>query len=471
MKQFIFVCFLLSVVALSADAQTDSLLRAQIDSLIARELSPESHVGVAIYDLHEKRDLYAYQAEKLSRPASTMKLLTAITLLSLPDRDAPFATALYHTGVIARDTLFGDVYIKGGFDPEFADEDMDTLVAALDTLPISHITGAIYGDVSMKDSLYFGSGWIWDDNPAAYQPYLSPLMFNKGKITVSVRPAAVRGEPIEVNCTPLSSYYTVYNDALTRTPSAGRFRITRRWLDESNDILITGNLYERRSAELNLASSHDFFMHTFVERLNARGIASPTTYAFAECPPDSLLTLVVQTETPMQEALNEMLKESDNLNAEAFLYRIGVQYSGHRHVSANDGLKAVRDLITQLGYDPKRYPLADGCGLSNYDFLSPELLVAFLRYAYNDTEIFQRLYKALPTAGIDGTLENRMKGTAAYRRIQAKTGTVTGISTLAGYAQTRSGRQLAFAIMNQNFLSASSARRLQDALCAFLCEL
>lgn len=73
---------------------------------------------------------------------------------------------------IERDTLKGNLYVVGGFDPEFDDEAMDSLVSAVRAFPISVIDGQVYGDVSMKDSLYWGSGWAWDDNPEAYQPYL-----------------------------------------------------------------------------------------------------------------------------------------------------------------------------------------------------------------------------------------------------------------------------------------------------------
>ena len=90
----------------------------------------------------------------------------------------------------------------------------------------------------------------------------------------------------------------------------------------------------------------------------------------------------------------------DSLNAEAMLCRLGVQSSGKKRVSAEDGLSAVRMLIKEMGYNPDRYNLADGCGLSNYNYISPELLVSFLRYAYSRTDVFPKLYKALPIGDV-----------------------------------------------------------------------
>ena len=134
------------------------------DRLAYQKMLPEaSEVGISVYDLTAKKPLYDYRAEKLSRPASTMKLLTAITALSRPDADEPFRTEVWHDGVIERDTLQGNLYVVGGFDPEFDSQAMDSLIGEVITFPFSVINGQVYGDVSMKDSLYWGHGWAWDD--------------------------------------------------------------------------------------------------------------------------------------------------------------------------------------------------------------------------------------------------------------------------------------------------------------------
>ena len=355
---------------------------SRIDSLIKKMLPEASEVGISVYDLTAKKSLYNYRAEKLSRPASTMKLLTAITALSRPEANEPFRTEVWHDGVIEHDTLQGNLYVVGGFDPEFDSQSMDSLIEEVITFPFSVINGQVYGDVSMKDSLYWGSGWAWDDTPAGYQPYLSPLMFCKGTVQVSVVPSTVQGDTASVSCQPVSSYYTVTNQTKTRTSSAGKFSFTR-----------------------------------------------------------------------------------DNLNAEAFLCRLGAQATGKKQVAAEDGIVEIMKLIRRLGHDPKDYKIADGCGLSNYNYLSPALLVDFLKYAYSQTEVFQMLYKSLPVGGVDGTLKFRMKGTPAFRNVHAKTGSFTAINALAGYLKMKNGHEVAFAIMNQNVLSAAKARAFQDKMC------
>lgn len=446
--------------------ETNSL-SSQLDTLIKYQLPAGSNVSVSAYDLTANKVLYDYQADKLSRPASTMKLLTTITALARPEADEPFRTEVWYKGVIERDTLKGDIYVVGGFDPEFDDEALDSLVGSVVRLPFSVVQGRIYGDVSMKDSLYWGSGWLWDDTPHSFQPYLSPLMLDKGVVTVTAFPGA-QGDTARLECTP-SSYYTLANTTKTRTPSAGRFRVSRNWLENGNELAVSGNVDGRRTGTVNIYSSQDFFMHTFLERLRAKGIHCLSDYSFREFQKDSVSVRMASYSTSVQAVVNRIMKESDNLNAEALLCRLGAQFMGGRHVSAADGLSAVRQLIGKLGYLPDRYNLADGCGLSNYNYISSELLVAFLKFAYSRTDVFQKLYKALPIGGVDGTLKNRMrKGTPSYKNVHAKTGSFTAINCLAGYLKANNGHHIAFAIMNQNVLSGREARKFQDAVCDML---
>ncbi|MEG1563536.1 MAG: D-alanyl-D-alanine carboxypeptidase/D-alanyl-D-alanine-endopeptidase [Bacteroides sp.] len=443
---------------------------SSLDSLIAKWLPAGSDVGISVYDLTKQQSIYTYRDRQLSRPASTLKLLTTITALSRPDAEKPFCTEVWYKGVIAHDTLQGDLYVIGGFDPEFDEKEMTALVKDVSALRFSVIKGRVYGDVSMKDSLYFGNGWMWDDMPFAYQPYLSPLMFAKGSITVIATPATKRGEAAHLHLKPVSSYYTVTNKTQTRTPAAGKFFLTREWLKEKNRIIVGGNVEHRNREQVNVHSSQNFFLHTFLEQLRSEGIEVTDGYAFADFQKDSASVFLTRWETPMQTVVQEMLKKSDNLNAEAVLYRIGAQASGKKRVSATEGITEIQKLASQLGHNPDEYNLADGCGLSNYDYLSPAMLVDFLKYAYSRTDIFRKLYKALPIAGVDGTLRNRMKGTKAYKKVYAKTGSYTAINALAGYLKAANGHDVAFAILHQNVLSEEKARELQDNVCKWLCQ-
>ncbi len=468
---------------LASAQQADSVaaLASRIDTLLKYGLPAGANAGLCIYDLTAGRTLYEYQADKLSRPASTMKLMTAITALSQQGIGEPFRTELWTCGRIVGDTLKGDLYAVGGFDPELDEAGLKELIGGLTEKGIRVLDGRIVGDVSMKDSLYWGAGWLWDDTPAAFQPYLSPLMLNKGVLQVTLRPAG-QGMAARVGCSPASTYYTLDNRTRSLTSAAGPLLVDRNWLENGNCVVLRGNVQSAVIRSLNLFDSGRMFMHVFVERLLEAGIrcmavadstreAIAAACSFGELPHDSLAVRLARHETPMQTVLNVMLKESDNLNAEAMLFRTGVLATGKRHISAADGLDAMRTLIRKIGLNPSHYKLADGCGLSHYDYLSPELLVGMLRYAYSRTDIFAPLYKALPVSGVDGTLKHRMgQNSPAFRQVHAKTGSYTGINALAGYLKTKGGHWVAFAIMTQNVLSARRTRDFQNAVCESLCS-
>jgi D-alanyl-D-alanine carboxypeptidase/D-alanyl-D-alanine-endopeptidase (penicillin-binding protein 4) len=173
---------------------------------------------------------------------------------------------------------------------------------------------------------------------------------------------------------------------------------------------------------------------------------------------------------PIEEVLKQMMKESDNLCAESMFYHMAMKHTQQKRVSDNDGSDAINHFIKeQLGLNPDYYNIVDGSGVSLYNYISSRLLLEYLEYAYYHADIFQPFYESLPIAGVDGTLEHRMKKSKAYNNVHAKTGTVTGVSALAGYAKAPNGHQLAFAIINQNVMKSRQARAWQDKVCDILC--
>lgn len=470
MKKFLYLTITTLLIAVAHPAYAQTQLKDKLDKLVNEKLPPESEVGICVYDLTARQHVYSYRDKKLCRPASNMKILTVLTSLSSEDADVPFRTYAWYKGNIANNTLYGDIYIVGGYDPRFDEERMDSLVNRIASFPFTNIQGKIYGDVSMKDSLYWGAGWSWDDTPYYYQPYLTPLMFSKGIVEVVAKPG-VAGDTASLKITPASSFYKVKNETQTRTADAGKFTVTRNWLENKNDIVVSGNVEGKRTGTVNMYPTQDFFMHVLTEKLVNKGIYCDTAYEYAEFVPDSSAVLMACLEQPIDKVLEDIMKESDNMATEALLCKLTSNLTGKKKVSTEEGLEFIEALIERVGHDPKNYQLGDACGLSDYNSISPALLVDLLKYAYADTELFQKFYTSLPIGGVDGTLKNRMrKGTKAYMNINAKTGSISGISTLSGYAKASNGHILAFSIMNQNTLTSAKARAFQDLVCNALCE-
>ena len=173
----------------------------------------------------------------------------------------------------------------------------------------------------------------------------------------------------------------------------------------------------------------------------------------------------------MPAIIKEALKESNNLFAEAMFLQMGrIKYP--KEIKFKDAAKFLQDFVSRkFGMYTASFNIVDGCGLSMYDMCSPMFIVDMLTLIYRDTDLFPILYKSLPISGVDGTLKTRLNDKSTLNKVHAKTGSVTGSCTLAGYVHTADGRDLAFCIMNEGAVKMAPSRKVQDKICSVLCEL
>ena len=357
-------------------------LSKRLDSLLSDPLLKTSEVGITVYDLTAGKSLFRYQDEKLYRPASVEKIVTGVTALARLGSDFTYETKLKMKGVVQNDTLHGSLYVVGGFDPLFMVEDMDSMVQSLTDRGIRYVTDSLVADLSMTDSLYWGSGWSWDDAPFEFQPYLSPLLLNRGCVQVKAFPQQ-KGEVPIVECLPASSYYKVENRAVSRDPQAGKFKVNRNWMEQGNRILLQGNVERTTSKYVSMHRGDAFFMHVWKERLQQQGISVPQKVHYLTdslAVPDSLC-LLFEVKRPLKKVLHEAMKESDNLCAESMFYQLASKGTGCSRVGAEQAVKIIQQFIQQeLQLNPKNYKIADGSGVSLYNYVSPQLLMACLKY-------------------------------------------------------------------------------------------
>lgn len=167
------------------------------------------------------------------------------------------------------------------------------------------------------------------------------------------------------------------------------------------------------------------------------------------------------------KVLQPMMKKSDNLCAECIYYHCGALYQ-KPYATERDAARLVQQFIDRCNLVIDDYQIADGSGLSLYNYVSPELLVEALRLIYNSENVFDTFKATLPVMGVDGTLRKRNRGTSAANQVFAKTGTVNGVSSLSGYAMAPDGHLLAFAIINQGVLTSDEGKAFQDRICLAL---
>lgn len=362
-------------------------MQSQLDSMMRDPLLDYTQLGLMVWDLTDDCQLFGMNQRQLLRPASTMKLVTAITALDYLGTNYHYTTSLYYKGDITDHTLQGNLYCVGGLDPSFSYGDLDAFAQSVKQQGIDTICGSIIADNTLKDTLKWGEGWCWDDD----NPTLSPLL-----------------------------------------------------VDRKDNFLLQF---------INALSRYDIVLQDITIR---------------EGKVDEDAILLSQHKTSIDQILLRMMKDSDNLYAESMYYQIA-SHSNHPG-KALYAQRQEKALMERAGLNSSRYKLADGSGLSLYNYLSAECLLRLLRYAYQHKPIYQHLLPSLPVAGEDGTLKKRMLDTHAEGNVQAKTGTLTGIISLAGYCTASNGHRLCFAIINQGALSGKAARSFQDKICDILCE-
>ena len=216
-----------------------------------------------------------------------------------------------------------------------------------------------------------------------------------------------------------------------------------------------------------LIDRKDDFTYRFSRQLEEMGVTLNGSTGERQLPTDAqLLTTCTHS---IRQVLHRMMKQSDNLYAESMFYQLAAN-GGTRWASAKMARQYENALFSRLGLNPRDYNVADGSGLSLYNYVSTELEVKLLRYAYQRSDIYDAYLEALPIASVDGTLKKRMRGTAAAGNVRAKTGTVKGVSSLAGYLTASNGHLLCFSIINNGGLSNGPMRNLQNKICVALCQ-
>jgi D-alanyl-D-alanine carboxypeptidase/D-alanyl-D-alanine-endopeptidase (penicillin-binding protein 4) len=448
------------LVILLVSATFPQSLKSKLDKVLKNKYFDSCLVAIQVEDLTTNKTLYKKNEKLLLRPASNMKVITSSSGLLFLGPDYKFETELYYDGYVSSDTLYGNLFVVGGCDPDFVTQDLYTFVDAIRSLNVSVINGNIYGDVSFKDSLYWGKGWMWDDDPSSDAPYLSALNINDNCVEVTYD-----GENDEVKLNPETNYVSViqiYNDK--------KLTIDRNWLERKNEIIINGNAEGKTySAKVNVLNPAKYFLTVFSEVLDSNNIKLTGNIEIQKLLSDAdFLTSVSRKYSDVIINLN---KTSDNLSAEMTLYALADKYSG-KPATADSGVQFLNQLVDSVGLEPKDYRFVDGSGVSHYNLVSAELLVSILKYFYKEKPgLFEILYNSFPIAGIDGTLENRTRKTKAENNVHAKTGTLSGVSTLSGYLTNKKKHTIAFSILMQNFVgSASKAKKLQDEICKILVE-
>ena len=497
-KQMALRCLFLGLLLLIGPlAAQDPVLSRQVDQIMDRPAARRAFWGVQLLDLDSGEIVYQNNEEKLFVPASNAKLYSTALALTRLGPDRRFATKLVAAAPLgAGGAVEGDLLLIGGADPNFSSrivpynpkaEYGDDLLEPIRRLAkqayesgLRKVAGNIVGDDSRFVWTPYPEGWSLEDSTWSYGAPVSALSFNDNRIQVLVRPGTGDGRPATLRLEPAVDYYVVLNLTRTATTRTVARNLSIELKPEQKAVRLWGDISVRSPGrELSIAVDDPALFAAMalkqeLERLGVEvsGAAAAKHYDLTDVPdlkggpPASLqaypLELAAIESAQLREIIKITNKTSQNLHAEMLLREVGYTLRGVGSHEA--GIEEMRTFLKEAGLGPWEFFLSDGSGLSRKDLVSPAATVKLLRYMW-ESPLRDAYVGSLATAGEDGTLDWRFSRSTAKNRVRAKTGTLSHITALSGYATTLDGRHLAFSVFVNNFgVSTSYIRNLVDEI-------
>ena len=432
-------------------------LKKFISSSIQKSELSES-ISVKIVSLENGETLFEHNSKKLMTPASNIKLFTSAAGLHYLGREHVFKTAILRSK--------NNIILVGGADPELSLKVIDSLAGLVSKN--LRLIDTLFIDGGLFDDRYYGKGWMWDEGSEEYSAPVNALVLNSNCIDFEYSPNEI-GLPAKVNIYPKTEYISLENNSITvnDTVDFKKLRIDRNWVDRSNEYLITGEILqwsEKDTVKKNIEKPNLFFGTVFKELLESHGLTVNELFIGNTIGPKD--TILIHRSRPLYNQLEEMMHDSGNLTSELLLKYMGITDSTIGNWQG--GIRKVKTYLQdEVKIDTSALSIADGSGLSRYNLLSASQIVKLLAHIHgrNNGEVY---VNTLPNGNEkNSSLEGRLL--QAQDKIFAKTGSLSGVSCLSGYAFSPNHGPMAFSILINGFVGSIKPHRMfQDELCAWL---
>lgn len=484
---------------------------ARVQAALNEAHAARGNWGILVADRDTGEILYELNSDHFFMPASNAKIFTTALALATLGRDYRFRTTLESQAALGSDgRLAGDLRLVGRGDPDLSNRvfpfagrferngPVEKILAEMADAAVARGLREVDGDIVADDSYFpydpYPAGWTTGDLFFTFGAPISAIAFNENAFTIEVQPGTRIGSPAAIATEP-NAASDAFRSEITTSPAGGEpdFAVVRQ--PGINFILVRGSIplgHAPIPLDFAMTQPAETAALTLKQLLEARGVRvaggplaqhapPPETTAAGEpvfpsagppaSPPPAASPAMVLAEhlsPPLIESIRVANKASQNLHAELFLRTVGREKTGLGSTAA--GLQVERDFLAAAGIADGDVVLSDGSGLSRDDLVTPRAVVALLRYAARQAWGPEFL-STLPVAGVDGTLEDRMKDTPARGRIEAKTGSVEHAHALSGYATTERGESVVFAIFgNNNPQHGPDATAALDAIAAAMVE-
>jgi D-alanyl-D-alanine carboxypeptidase/D-alanyl-D-alanine-endopeptidase (penicillin-binding protein 4) len=480
-------------------------LQDQITSLFNQSKFASARWGVRIITTDGKV-IFEHDADKAFMPASNMKLYTSAAVLPAFGADSKIRTSVYATKPVKGGVLRGDLILYGRGDPnlsprfdtadpmrysEFVAADKITAIEQLadqiSARGIRTINGNLIGDDSFFAGDLLGPGWEWDDTQFYYGAEVSALTVNDNCVSFTVTPSTKIGAKPAIKIQPQTGYLRIINNAKTSPNGPTRIGVHRPL--NSNTVEFFGTIPRNaKEFEVDIAV-HDpaTFAATLLKealarrKIRIRGrVQRMDAIRRLTQPLDKtkLLELAAIESQPISEIIKVINKQSQNLHTELMLRQLGVKHTeygtlddyGRPKSTARLGNEICREFLQKAGIETRPLSLRDGSGLARQNLVTPRSTSELLKFMVTQP-YFEVFRESLGVAGVDGTLERRMRGTAAMNNFRGKTGTLSYVHSLSGYLTTRQGQMLIISAMGNNYVGAGrDVSGVLDQICVMLAE-
>jgi D-alanyl-D-alanine carboxypeptidase/D-alanyl-D-alanine-endopeptidase (penicillin-binding protein 4) len=389
--------------------------------------------------------------------------LTTAAILDRFGADYKFQTHIYGDGELAGNTWEGNLIIKGSGDPSISGDLYDgdryhvfkKFVNQLKEKGIQKIDGFLIADQSYFDGQMYPKGWDWYDFSFYYGVQISPLSFNNNAVDLEVFAEGEIGDTPRITWFPDSTDYVDFENKQVIAHADTEYDEYYRRELGGNKIVLGSSLpqgyYEDES--LSIDDPNMFFLDSFKDYLNENGIefdggivvyGQPFEY-------DTTKVLASHQSNELSKLIDWTNKESDNFYTEMLLKTLSAE-NRTQPGSFEHGIKQVRSFVADLGIDTSYVQMNDGSGMAGGNFNKTSILSDLLVKMQDHYE-FDAYFNSMSVAGIDGTLAHRMKGTPLYKNFKGKSGFVTGVRTLSGYFEAKSGKKLIVSLAANNYIS------------------
>jgi D-alanyl-D-alanine carboxypeptidase/D-alanyl-D-alanine-endopeptidase (penicillin-binding protein 4) len=453
-------------------AEREAWLKSRIDEILGLPSLASATVSVAVVEVDTGRMLYGHNDGALLNPASNVKLVTTAAALAELGPEYRFKTVLMGEGVKGG-VVEGNLYLRGFGDPALVGEDLWKMASDVAARGIKKIAGDVVVDDTFFDAERIGPGFEQKQEDAPFRAPSGAVSLNYNACAILVLPGKKPGDAARVLVDPASPYFTVVNEATTVASGRAGLTVETREADGHTEIHVSGTVRAGESGHTErrrIAHPDLYAGYTLRELLARRGIQVAGKVTTGQAPTSARI-LATHYSHPLGVIVRDVNKSSNNFMAEQVLKTVGAELGGKPGTWAK-GVEGVGRFLETLGVGKSAYKMTNGSGLYDSNRFSATQMVVILRSAYRDFRFAADFVGSLALAGADGTIGHRMAGSPAERYVRAKTGTLSGVSCLSGYAGAPGRLPLAFSILMNDLGEAGTqeARRAQDAIAETLVQ-